>query len=174
MPNRFINAYQNFDVNFVSWSIIYFSGYIQIKATFRYIIFTSCSTVYVSLYRKKYIYFISRSTTVRILLYIIPVALSFDVGSFVIKSIVIELYSLYVIGRGCNSLYSLYYPVLLWLQILHFLTTSLTYTSIYRKSQCLQTCTIVFIMPLYLLSFDSQIFLIVSYYILILQIYTLL
>ena len=53
------------------------------------------------------------SVLVRILLYITLVALSFDVGSFIIKSIVIELYSLYTIGRGCNSLYSLYYPVLL-------------------------------------------------------------
>ena len=73
----------------------------------------NCSIVYVSLYRKKYAYFVSRSTTIRILSYITLVALSFDVGSFVIKSIVIELYSLYTIGRGYNSLYSLYYPVLL-------------------------------------------------------------
>ena len=133
-PNRFINAYQNFNANFVSRSMIYSSGYVQIEATFRYTISTSCSIVYVSLYRKKYTYFISRSTTIRILSYIILVALSFDIGSFVIKSIVIELYSLYVIGRGYNSPYSLYCPILLRLQILHFLITSLTRASIYRKS----------------------------------------
>ena len=102
------------------------------------------------------------------------VALSFDVGSFVIKSIVIEFYSLYTIGRGYSSPYSLYRPILLQLQILYFLTTSLTYTSIYRKSQYLRTYTIVFVTPLYLLSFDLQISLIASRYILILQIYTFL
>ena len=174
MPNRFINACQNFDVNFVSQSIIYSSGHVQIKATFQYTTSTSCSTVYVSLYRKKYTYFVSRSTTIKILLYITPVALSFDIRSFVIKSIVIELQGLYAIGRGYSSLYSLYYPILLRLQILYFLTTSLTYTSIYRKSQCLWTYTIVFAMPLYPLSFDLQISLIASRYILALQIYTFL
>ena len=69
--------------------------------------------VYVSLYGKKYAYFVSRSTTVRMLSYITPVALSFDIGSFVIKSIVMEFQGLYAIGRGYNSLYSLYCPVLL-------------------------------------------------------------
>ena len=100
------------------------------------------------------------------------VALSFDVGSFIMKSIVIELQGLYAIGRGCNSPYSLYRPVLLQLQILYFLTTSLTRASIYRKLQCLQTYAIVFAMPLYPLSFDLQISLIASRYILVLQIYT--
>ena len=61
-----------------------------IEATFRYTMFASCSAVYVSLYGKKYVYFVSRSTTMRMLLYVIPVVLSFDVGSFVMKSIVIE------------------------------------------------------------------------------------
>ena len=132
--NRFINACQNFDANFVSQSMIYSLGQVQIEATFRYTISTSCSIVYISLYRKKYAYFVSRSTIVRILSYITLVALSFDVGSFVIKSIVIELQGLYTIGRGYSSLYSLYRPILLWLQMSYFLITSLTYTSIYRKS----------------------------------------
>ena len=131
--NRFINAYQNFDANFVLWSVIYSLGYVWIEATFWYTMFANCSMVYISLYRKKYTYFVSRSTTVRMLLYIILVALSFDVGSFVMKSIIIELYGLCVMGRGCNSLYSLYCPILLRLQMLYFLITSLTYTSIYRK-----------------------------------------
>jgi hypothetical protein len=41
----------------------------------------------------KYIYLVSRSTTIRMLLYFTPIAISFESGSLVIKPIITELYS---------------------------------------------------------------------------------
>ena len=69
---------------------------------------TSCSTVYNSLYGRKYIYLVSRSTIVKILSYSNPIIVSFKSGSLMMKSIVIELHSCSTTGRGCKSLYGLW------------------------------------------------------------------
>jgi hypothetical protein len=73
---------------------------------------TSCSTNYISLYRIKYTYLVSQFTTIRMLLYFTPIAMSLKGSSLVMKSIVTELYSYTDTSNSCKSLYSLYYTVL--------------------------------------------------------------
>jgi hypothetical protein len=68
----------------------------------------SYSIVYISLYRMKYTYLVSRSTIVRILLYLIPIARSLESSSLVIKSIITKLYSCSITSNSYSSLYSLY------------------------------------------------------------------
>ena len=93
VPRHVISACQNLDTNLVSLSVIYSLGYLQPAAICLQIISTSCSTNYNSLYRRKYTYLVSQSTTIRMLLYSSPVVVSLESGSLVTKSIVTELYS---------------------------------------------------------------------------------
>jgi hypothetical protein len=74
----------------------------------------------------KYAYLVSRSTTIRILLYFTPTIESLESSSLVMKSIITKLYSRSNTNKGCKSLYSLYRAVLALLQTLHWLTTSTT------------------------------------------------
>jgi hypothetical protein len=60
----------------------------------------------------KYTHLVSRSTTIRMLLYFTPVAKSLEIGSLVMKSIDTELYSRSKTSNSCKSLYSLYYTAL--------------------------------------------------------------
>jgi hypothetical protein len=60
----------------------------------------------------KYTYLVSRSTTIRMLLYFTPIIESLESSSLVIKSIVTELYSRSNTSKGCKSLYSLCRAVL--------------------------------------------------------------
>jgi hypothetical protein len=60
----------------------------------------------------KYTYLVSRSTTIRMLLYFTPIVKSLEGSSLVIKFIVIKLYSRYNTSNSCKSLYSLYYTAL--------------------------------------------------------------
>jgi hypothetical protein len=55
----------------------------------------------------KYTYLVSRSTMVRMLLYLIPVVGSLEGSSLVMKSIVTELYGRSITSNGCSSLYGL-------------------------------------------------------------------
>jgi hypothetical protein len=64
----------------------------------------------------KYTYLVSRSTTIRMLLYFTPIIVSLESSSLVIKSIVTELYSRPDTSKGCKSLYNLYYIDLALLQ----------------------------------------------------------
>jgi hypothetical protein len=67
----------------------------------------------------KYTYLVSRSTTIRMLLYFTPIVVSLESSSLVIKSIVTKLYSRPNTSKGCKSLYGLYYIDLALLQTLH-------------------------------------------------------
>ena len=117
----------------------------------------SCSAVYDSLYRRKYVYLVSRSTIIRILSYSNPVVVSFESGSLVMKSIVTELYGCSTTRRGCRSLYGL--------QVLDFVRLYKSYpartssTIFYnpRKSQCCLIRATVFMISICLLSLDLQI-----------------
>ncbi len=100
VPRHVISACQNLDTNLVFLSIIYSLGYLQPIATCLQIISTSCSTNYNSLYRRKYTYLVSRSTTIRMLLYSSPVVVSLESGSLVTKSIATKLYSCFATGNS--------------------------------------------------------------------------
>ncbi len=76
----------------MSLSIIYSSSYLCTNAIFQQIISISYSTNYTSLYRRKYIYLVSLSTIVRMLLYSNPIIVSLKSSSLVIKSIITKLY----------------------------------------------------------------------------------
>jgi hypothetical protein len=52
-------------------------------------------------------YFVNLSTITSISLYLTPVIGSIDIGSFIIKSIIISFYSTSLISINCGSLYSL-------------------------------------------------------------------
>jgi hypothetical protein len=67
----------------------------------------------------KYTYLVSRSTTIRMLLYFTLVAKSLESSSLVIKSIVTELYSCSNTSNGYKSLYGLYRTALALLQTSH-------------------------------------------------------
>ena len=60
-------------------------------------------------YSTKYVYFVSRSITLRIVSYSFLVYLSFDLSSFIIKSKAIDFYSLIGVSYITNFLYSVYY-----------------------------------------------------------------
>ena len=107
VPNYIISNCQNFDINSLSRSKIISSGSLWLAITIYKNVYASSLILLPSLYRIKYIYFVSLSTIVKILLYLTFVNGSSDSRSFTIKSYKIDSYSYYTTDRGYNSLYSL-------------------------------------------------------------------
>ncbi len=158
-----MSACQNLDANLVSLSVIHSLSYLQIKAIYRQIISTSCSTIYDSLYKRKYVYLVSRSTIVKILLYSNPVIVSFESGSLVMKSIVTELHGCSTTGRGCRSLYGLQVLDFVRLHKSHLTRTSSTVFYNPEKSQCYLIRATIFVISICPLSLDSWISLISAF-----------
>jgi hypothetical protein len=92
-------------------------------------------------------YFVSLSTITSISLYLIPIIGSVDIGSFIIKSIIISFYSTSFIGMNCGSLYSLYILCLFLRQDIHLAIYLKTFSFIFRKWNCLFISSIVFVIP---------------------------
>jgi hypothetical protein len=69
------------------------------------IVIATCSTVNVFLYGMKCAYFVNRSTTTSMPLYVCPEAGSSEYGRSVIKSIVTSCYSCSGGGENCMVLY---------------------------------------------------------------------
>ena len=125
----------------------------------------SYSAIIVSLYRIKYTYFVSLSTTTQIISYITPMPSSIiDLGSFVIKSIDIDPYIRYTIRKGSRSPYSLYRTTLILIQVSQALTTSVTFLFIPGNAQYCYTRSRVFLIPRYPLKTNSYSSLIKLFY----------
>jgi hypothetical protein len=92
-------------------------------------------------------YFVSLSTITSILLYLIPIIGSIDVGSFITKSIMISFYSTSFIGINYGSLYSLCVLCLFLRQDIYLAIYLKTFSFMFRKWNCLFISSIVFMIP---------------------------
>ncbi len=91
------------------------------------------------------------------LLYSIPVVVSLESSSLVIKSIVTKLYSCSITNSSQRSLQGLCLANLLRLQRLYTQTMSLTFFLSPRKLQYYLSLATILVIPIYLLSLDLQI-----------------